>query len=98
MGVKVCRECGEQLAEGVRYNTLYCPACIRKHHIEAMRKYREKNGARLREEDKQEYQYYKEHGICVDCHQSAADEGYTTCTACRKKRNIRSEKYLKRKA
>ena len=98
MGMRVCRECGEQLAEWVRYNTLYCPACIRKHHIEAMKRYREKNGARLREEDKQEYYYYKAHKICVDCHQAAADKGYTTCTACRKKRNIRSEKYLKKKA
>ena len=98
MGMRVCRECGKPLPEGVRYNTLYCYDCIRKHHVDAMKRYREKNGDKLREEDRQEYHYYKEHGICVDCHQAAADEGYTTCTACRKKRNIRSEKYLKKKA
>lgn len=97
MGIRTCRECGEQLAGGVRYNTLYCPSCIRKHHIAAMKRYREKNGDRLRAEDKEEYYYYKEHGICVDCHQAAADKGYTTCTACRKKRNKRSEKYYKKK-
>ena len=33
-------------------------------------------------ERREEYRYYKEHGICVDCHQYEAAKGKTRCLYC----------------
>lgn len=92
MGIRLCADCKNPLSETARYNTRFCPSCVRQHHLDAMARYREKNGARLRAEDNEEYYYYKEHGICVDCHHNAATEGYTTCPTCREKRNKKYKK------
>lgn len=99
MGMKerLCQDCKNPLPLTARYNARFCSDCIRRHRREAMKAWRDKNRQRLTMEDLEEYYYYKEHGICVDCHQAAADKDYTTCTACRAKRNKRSEKYYKKK-
>ena len=46
-------------------------------------------------ERREEYRYYKEHGICVDCHQEEAAKGRTRCLTCL---SIRAEQREKRES
>ena len=39
------------------------------------------------------YHYYKEHGICVDCHQEEAAKGRTRCLTCLSLRAEQRQKY-----
>ena len=83
------------MPEGSDYRRLYCDNCKRAHRIaswrKAKRKSYKKNRAAIIEERRQEYQWYKERGICVDCH--AADavirDGVrlSRCAACMERQN-----------
>ena len=53
-------------------------------HIRALQKKRE------------EYHWYKDHGICVSCHHAPVKPGYTKCEACAK-RTWEREKARKKK-
>ena len=46
---------------------------------------------------REEYQWYKAHGICVECHHERARPGKTMCEACAEKDNARKREKCKKK-
>ena len=48
------------------------------------------------QQKRNEYHWYKDHGICVSCHHAPAKPGYTKCEACAK-RTWEREKARKKK-
>ena len=95
-----CKECGKPLPEGSSYQRFYCDDCKHLHRIASWRKSKHKSYKKHRkailEERRKEYQWYKERGICVDCH--AADavirDGVrlSRCAACQERQNARKRK------
>lgn len=88
--MKCCRKCGKPLPDGARWNTLYCENCLHENKLETWRKARRKSYGkhkeRYKQEKREEYKWYKERGICVDCHQRSAavidGKQFTRCVEC----------------
>lgn len=88
---KCCRKCKAPLPPTASKNTLYCEACLHENRLATWRKARRKSYRkhrnRYKQEKREEYKWYKERGICVDCHARDAavlPDGtrMTRCTEC----------------
>ena len=91
MGIdRLCRKCGNPMIGVTNLNTQYCRKCARERHLEAMRRYYEKNKKKLLDEGKERREWLKEHGICTRCGKEKAIEGQTLCESCKA---IRWERY-----
>ena len=98
--IQSCRKCGKPLPQAAKCNTLYCDDCLRENRREtwrnARRKSYKKHRQKILKERREEYKWYKERGICVDCH--AADavirDGVqmTRCAACQERQKTRKKK------
>ena len=44
--------------------------------------------------DREEYEWYKTHGICVRCRKAKARRGRTTCAACAAQNTERTLRYF----
>ena len=94
------RECGKPLPESAGRGTRFCADCNKRHRLESWRKSKRKSYKKHRKailrDRKAEYQWYKERGICVDCH--AADavirDGVrlTRCAACAERQRSTKKK------
>ena len=93
---KSCKGCGKPLPEGSDYRRKYCEDCNHIHRLASWKKAKHKSYKKHRKaillDRKEEYQWYKKRGICVDCH--AADavirDGVrmTRCAACMERQRL----------
>jgi len=88
------------LPDGADFRTQYCEKCRQRHRLETWKRARRKSYKKHRDkiltEKKEEYQWYKDHGICVDCHAKDVEVRngvqMTRCKECFERKNLLRQK------
>ena len=68
-----CEECGKPLPFGASSLTRFCSDCSKKHRAKNARDYYWKHKDELDAASVETYYWYKERGICVNCHRREAE-------------------------
>jgi hypothetical protein len=68
-----CKECGNPLPLGAPTWTRFCADCRKKHRLKNARDYYWRHKDELDASSVETYHWYKDRGICVNCHRREAE-------------------------